>query len=1302
LARSRKSAFGLGLRIILWPIPVLVLILLSLGARLAAGPVDVPIPERALDGLMAHAAPGWTMAASGAQFDLFGQDGLTGLKLRDVRLLDPDGAEATAIPELGLTMSLSLSDKVSEVVRIKGVRIDGARLGVTRGADGRFALGIDKLFRRGDAATDLTLDTLFAAKGETSPLPVIALSDVQVDYRDTARGIAMTARGSTVVYDPAGTIRLDGDVDTGGDTPMALDIEATRLDDGTVGVDMVFDDVDPPVLAMLDPALGPLDALRMTLRGSARATLAADATVRAASATLRTTGGGTVVLGGQARAVERLAVGIVYAPGVLRADFHEIALKGGGLSLSASAEVERSGTDAWKITARAPKTAYADPDGTRRATTGAISVAARVEAGRVTIDTLTALAPTLHAPGERRVAARTLTLEGSADPSAGTALLSSLRLDRLDAGIGEHALRADRLTAAVSIGPDAATLREVSLHDGTIRSGGTDVTITRADGTVRLDRRDGRARIDALAFDTLRVALTNGKAFAAPSLTMQGTVDTRKGQASLTALRVPRATVTLPDRYDAPLALEALTFTLDADARSVDVSDLSARVGGVPVGGTVGVRFGDGATRIQAGLIVARTDIARVAALWPVGTLTGARTWMTKNVHGAALSDLSLDIGTDTSEPDATALALSFGFEEGTITAIPGMPPLRRARGRGTVSLDRFDIALASARVAVPGTPGYTLGRSRFSIPDLSSTTPVGQIELDVAGPAQSILRFLDHEPLSLVAKSGLDIARITGDVSGKVKIKLPLSRRIAVEDVDFRADATVRDFAVFEPHIDTWISGESMSIIVDPARLKFRADARIDDLSARLTYRHGFARPAAGQPEGILTVQSYLTREDFARRMGMDVSDHFDGVAVLDAKVDLFPGGGAQFAMSADLTGSTLRIAPLGWTKTDGVPVTVEASGFRNPDGAGQVEKIAVRGSGITARGRIGFAPGGSVDRFDLDRIVLADLLDVGIRYSRGTDASTRRIEIAGAYLDASRAFSEAMESGRRQKPDTPAAQGDETRTEIALRLASVRLRDDLSISDIDGGVRFRGENVMAAKLEGRLNGIAPANLLAERREDGLSLRLTSRDAGAFLGAASVLEGARGGTLRIDARTRDTTVPSRIAGVARANGITLHDSPTMRRILTGGAVGSLAQQMLSGGLSFTKVELPFSGTGGRWAIADGVAWGNALGLTLDGAYDIGRKGIDLTGTVSPAYAINGALGSVPLLGTLLTGGEGEGVFAITFAVRGTTDAPRVWVNPLSAIAPGFLRKIVSGVMDGGRVVDTDPERPRPLRSAER
>ncbi|MFN6943041.1 MAG: hypothetical protein ACK4OG_13735, partial [Parvibaculum sp.] len=67
---------------------------------------------------------------------------------------------------------------------------------------------------------------------------------------------------------------------------------------------------------------------------------------------------------------------------------------------------------------------------------------------------------------------------------------------------------------------------------------------------------------------------------------------------------------------------------------------------------------------------------------------------------------------------------------------------------------------------------------------------------------------------------------------------------------------------------------------------------------------------------------------------------------------------------------------------------------------------------------------------------------------------------------------------------------------------------------------------------------------------------------------------------------------------------------------------------------------------------------------------------LDIEGTLVPAYTINSFLGQVPVLGPLIVGREGEGVFAITYGVRGKTDDPTVIANPLSALAPGFLRRL--------------------------
>ena len=69
-----------------------------------------------------------------------------------------------------------------------------------------------------------------------------------------------------------------------------------------------------------------------------------------------------------------------------------------------------------------------------------------------------------------------------------------------------------------------------------------------------------------------------------------------------------------------------------------------------------------------------------------------------------------------------------------------------------------------------------------------------------------------------------------------------------------------------------------------------------------------------------------------------------------------------------------------------------------------------------------------------------------------------------------------------------------------------------------------------------------------------------------------------------------------------------------------------------------------------------------------------------------PLYTINSAVGRIPLIGDLLVGDEGSGVFAATYRLRGPLDDPEVSVNPLAALAPGFLRNIfgaIAGGLDG-------------------
>ena len=109
-------------------------------------------------------------------------------------------------------------------------------------------------------------------------------------------------------------------------------------------------------------------------------------------------------------------------------------------------------------------------------------------------------------------------------------------------------------------------------------------------------------------------------------------------------------------------------------------------------------------------------------------------------------------------------------------------------------------------------------------------------------------------------------------------------------------------------------------------------------------------------------------------------------------------------------------------------------------------------------------------------------------------------------------------------------------------------------------------------------------------------------------------------------------------------------------------------------------------------------ASGPALGLTAGGNLNFSSKSVDLNGVLVPSYSVNSVLGDVPLLGDIIVGKKGEGMFALNYDVKGEFSKTQVSVNPLSALTPGFLRRIFDtereDIVERGE--DTPPVLPEP------
>ena len=64
-----------------------------------------------------------------------------------------------------------------------------------------------------------------------------------------------------------------------------------------------------------------------------------------------------------------------------------------------------------------------------------------------------------------------------------------------------------------------------------------------------------------------------------------------------------------------------------------------------------------------------------------------------------------------------------------------------------------------------------------------------------------------------------------------------------------------------------------------------------------------------------------------------------------------------------------------------------------------------------------------------------------------------------------------------------------------------------------------------------------------------------------------------------------------------------------------------------------------------------------------------------------PATTINKAIGSIPLLGDILVGDKtGEGVFGVSFKIKGSPKNLKTTVNPIKSLTPRFITRILEKI----------------------
>ena len=137
---------------------------------------------------------------------------------------------------------------------------------------------------------------------------------------------------------------------------------------------------------------------------------------------------------------------------------------------------------------------------------------------------------------------------------------------------------------------------------------------------------------------------------------------------------------------------------------------------------------------------------------------------------------------------------------------------------------------------------------------------------------------------------------------------------------------------------------------------------------------------------------------------------------------------------------------------------------------------------------------------------------------------------------------------------------------------------------------------------------------------------------------------------------------------------------PVLAKLLSLASLQGIADLLTGEGIRFTDFEMNFTNKDKLMTIKELYAIGPAISILIEGYIEENNL-ISLKGTLVPATTINRSIASIPLIGDLLIGKKvGEGVFGVSFKVKGPPKKLETTVNPIKTLTPRFITRTLEKI----------------------
>ena len=246
-----------------------------------------------------------------------------------------------------------------------------------------------------------------------------------------------------------------------------------------------------------------------------------------------------------------------------------------------------------------------------------------------------------------------------------------------------------------------------------------------------------------------------------------------------------------------------------------------------------------------------------------------------------------------------------------------------------------------------------------------------------------------------------------------------------------------------------------------------------------------------------------------------------------------------------------------------------------------------------------------------------------------------------------------------------------------IKILIDEVKLDEKSTVNNLRAYLEVRNSKIFDLDLNSNFNENEKLFVSIKTQKDNSILTTFHSDrAKPFVKKYKFIKGFEDGNLDFSSTKINNVSRSKLV----IDNFKVKEIPVLAKILTLASLQGIADLLTGEGVRFTDFEMIYSNKGNLMTIDEIYAIGPAISIMMEG-YVEGKKLVSLRGTLVPATTINRTISSIPLLGDLLVGKKvGEGVFGVSFKIKGPPKDLKTRVNPIKTLTPRFITRTLEKI----------------------